>query len=624
MGDNRSDRRDRDKDRSSSHRREDRDRGSREGSRHRDKSSHKKHKRSRTRSRSRDRDRDRGGDRSRHRRDDRDRDRDRHGNKDRRHRDRKRADEVIRISSDEDGDVEIVDKDESFDIDGDVEEEDEEAIIERRRKERQALMAKLGSSGNGAEQKQSSFTRISASAQVEDDRRTSSDEEHEELDSGFYARGPGKVESSTSQKSASKTTNDPSKSKSDHSSSKPNQEEGGEWRSLKLNSGSNANSGLAVDMFALEDEDSNVLAENARNNEDNQTIMASNENPNLTDNWDDAEGYYRVQTGEILDTRYNVFGYTGHGVFSNVVRARDMARGGQEVAIKIIRNNEIMHKTGLKELEMLRRLNEADPDDKYHCLRLYRHFFHKKHLCLSFESLSMNLREVLKKYGKHVGINILAVRSYAHQLLCALKLLRKCNIIHADIKPDNILVNETKSVLKLCDFGSASLVSENEITPYLVSRFYRAPEIIIGLKYDFPVDLWSAGTTIYELYTGKIMFPGHSNNQMLRLFMELKGKFPNKIIRRGMFKAQHFDDSCNFLSHETDKVTQRDKVTVMPVVNKSRSLSHELRAGERLTAENNVRVTNLVDLLDKIHAIDPLKRPSVNECLNHPFIMEPK
>lgn len=62
----------------------------------------------------------------------------------------------------------------------------------------------------------------------------------------------------------------------------------------------------------------------------------------MTDNWDDAEGYYRVRIGETLDTRYVVFGYTGQGVFSNVIVARDQARGNQEVAVKIIRNNEIM------------------------------------------------------------------------------------------------------------------------------------------------------------------------------------------------------------------------------------------------------------------------------------------
>ncbi len=89
----------------------------------------------------------------------------------------------------------------------------------------------------------------------------------------------------------------------------------------------------------------------------------------------------------------------------------------------------------------------------------------------------MNLREVLKKYGREVGLHIKAVRSYTQQLLLALKLLKRCSILHADIKPDNILVNDTKLLLKLCDFGSASHSSESEITPYLVSRFYRAPEI---------------------------------------------------------------------------------------------------------------------------------------------------
>jgi len=107
-----------------------------------------------------------------------------------------------------------------------------------------------------------------------------------------------------------------------------------------------------------------------------------------------------------LDGRYTVYGFTGQGVFSNVIRARDSARASADVAVKIIRSNEIMHKTGLKELDMLKKLNDADPDDRYHCLRLFRHFYHKRHLCLVFEPLSMNLREVLKKYGKDVGLHV--------------------------------------------------------------------------------------------------------------------------------------------------------------------------------------------------------------------------
>jgi len=346
------------------------------------------------------------------------------------------------------------------------------------------------------------------------------------------------------------------------------------------------------------------------------------ENPNLTDNWDDAEGYYRVRIGETLDTRYNVFGYTGQGVFSNVVRARDTTKGQMEVAIKIIRNNEIMHKTGLKELEILRRLNDTDPDDKYHCLRLFRSFFHKNHLCMVFEPLSMNLREVLKKYGKNVGLHIKAVRSYAQQLLLALKIMKKANIVHADIKPDNILVNESKLLLKLCDFGSASHVAEGEITPYLVSRFYRAPEIILGMKYDFMVDLWACGATIYELFTGKIMFPGQSNNHMLKLFMDFKGKIPNKIIRKGQFKDIHFDQNCCFQYHDIDKVTQREKVVTMPVVNKTRHLETELTGGNKLSEEQHRKVSQLKDFLEKVHLLDPAKRISLNQCLTHPFIQD--
>ncbi|XP_020786421.1 pre-mRNA processing factor 4Bb isoform X1 [Boleophthalmus pectinirostris] len=346
------------------------------------------------------------------------------------------------------------------------------------------------------------------------------------------------------------------------------------------------------------------------------------ENPNLRDNWTDAEGYYRVNIGESLDKRYDVYGYTGQGVFSNVVRARDTARAGQEVAVKIIRNNELMQKTGLKELEFLKKLNDADPDDKFHCLRLFRHFYHKQHLCLVFEPLSMNLREVLKKYGKDVGLHIKAVRSYSQQLFLALKLLKRCNILHADIKPDNILVNESKTILKLCDFGSASHVADNDITPYLVSRFYRAPEIIIGKPYDYGIDMWSVGCTLYELYTGKILLPGSSNNHMLKLAMDLKGKMPNKMIRKGLFKDQHFDSNLNFLYIEVDKVTEREKVTVMSTINPTKDLLSDMVGGQRLPEDQRKKVMQLKDLLDGTLMLDPAKRISINQALQHPFIQE--
>ncbi|GMT00624.1 hypothetical protein PENTCL1PPCAC_22798 [Pristionchus entomophagus] len=340
-------------------------------------------------------------------------------------------------------------------------------------------------------------------------------------------------------------------------------------------------------------------------------------NASLKDNWDDSEGYYRVRVGEILDGRYRVFGFTGAGVFGNVVRCADVERNNT-VAIKIIRNNEIMRKTGVRELEILRKLNEADKEDKMHCLQLYCTFNHHNHLCLVFENLSMNLRELLKKYGNKVGLHMKAVRKYARQLLLALRLLKKCNIVHADIKPDNILVDESKSTLKLCDFGSSGAIFEQEIAPYLVSRFYRAPEIMMGIPHDYGIDMWSIAVTLYELYTGNIMFPGKSNNHMLKLFTEVKGAYPNKLIRKAAFKDQHFDSNCNFLYHEIDKVTQRDKITVLNNIRPTRSLDDELIGNQR--ADKDVLLKTFRNLLEQMLTLDPSKRITVGDALKHPFI----
>ncbi|KAK0425168.1 hypothetical protein QR680_009067 [Steinernema hermaphroditum] len=345
-------------------------------------------------------------------------------------------------------------------------------------------------------------------------------------------------------------------------------------------------------------------------------------NTSLKDNWDDHEGYYRVRVGEVLDRRYRVFGFTGAGVFGSVVRAHDSLNGDARVAVKIIRNNEIMRKTGMKELELLRKLNEADAADRYHCLRLHREFEHHNHLCLVFEELSINLRELLKKYGNNVGLHMKAVKSYTQQLLLALKLLKRCNILHADIKPDNILVTESKMTLKLCDFGSGSYAHEAEIAPYLVSRFYRAPEIMLGIPYGYGIDMWSVAVTLYEVYTGKIMFAGKSNNQMLKFIMDLKGRFNNKLVRKAQFKDQHFDHNCNFLYHEVDKVTQRDKITTLTTIKITRNLHSELIGDQDLDREGHKKVEHFRKLLEDMTAVDPNKRISCSDALKHPFLTE--
>ncbi|XP_022726999.1 serine/threonine-protein kinase prpf4B-like [Durio zibethinus] len=339
----------------------------------------------------------------------------------------------------------------------------------------------------------------------------------------------------------------------------------------------------------------------------------------LDDNWDDAEGYYSYRFGELLDSRYEVTAAHGKGVFSTVVRAKDIKAGisdPEEVAIKIIRNNETMHKAGQLEVQILKKLAGADPDDKRHCVRFLSSFKYRNHLCLVFESLHMNLREVLKKFGRNIGLKLTAVRAYAKQLFIALKHLKNCGVLHCDIKPDNMLVNDAKNVLKLCDFGNAMFAGKNEITPYLVSRFYRAPEIILGLPYDHPMDIWSVGCCLYELYAGKVLFPGPTNNDMLRLHMELKGTFPKKMLRKGAFTEQHYDQDLNFLAIEEDPVTKKS-IKRMILNIKPKDISSIIVGSP---GEDPKMLANFKDLLEKIFLLDPEKRMTVTQALTHPFI----
>lgn len=211
--------------------------------------------------------------------------------------------------------------------------------------------------------------------------------------------------------------------------------------------------------------------------------------------------------------------------------------------------------------------------------------------------------------------------AYAQQLLLALKLLKKCSIVHADIKPDNILVTENKLTLKLCDFGSALHVGETEPSPYLVSRFYRAPELMLGLPFGYAIDLWSVAVTLYEVYTGRIMFPGKSNNQMLKYIMDLRGKLPNKIVRRSTFKDIHFDQNCNFLYRETDKITQREKLTILPVIKASRDLTADLMGDQELDREGYARIAKFKNFLEPMLSMDPTHRATCTSCLKDAFII---
>lgn len=275
-----------------------------------------------------------------------------------------------------------------------------------------------------------------------------------------------------------------------------------------------------------------------------------------------------------------------------------------------------MRKAGQREADIVRRLQARDPDDKMHIIKLIEAFEFRGHYCSVFEHMHMNLRDVLTKFGKNVGINLSAVRIYAQQILIGLQHIHSCGLIHADIKLDNVVVDQRMVCAKICDFGTAFDYHETEAAPYLASRFYRAPEAILGVPYDGSVDIWAAGCCFAELYTGKVLFPGISNNDMLRLFCELRGPFPKKFLRKGAFTNEHFDENLTYihLSGPAPKpivfTTPKDFDTVLCSTSEGISSTDP--------AESK-KYSQFKDLLDKCLTLDPKKRWTASQLLKHPF-----
>ena len=128
--------------------------------------------------------------------------------------------------------------------------------------------------------------------------------------------------------------------------------------------------------------------------------------------------------------------------------------------------------------------------------------------------------------------------------------------------------------------------------------------------------MWSVGVSLFELYTGKILFPGHTNNQMLKMMMELKGKLPNKVLKRGEFTTQHFNEQFQFLLAEKGGSGKEvSKVVNLEVKKDIKSRLLTRGDGERPLVEN------FADLLEKILTLSPEKRMTVEEAMAHPFII---
>ena len=239
------------------------------------------------------------------------------------------------------------------------------------------------------------------------------------------------------------------------------------------------------------------------------------------------------------DGGYEVRDVLGSGTFGQVVRCR--ARdSGRQAAVKVIKNHPAYFHQAHVEIGILHMLNtKCDERDEHHIVRMLDHFVHKSHLCIVFEVLNVNLYELLRQ-NNFRGLNAKLVRKFAEQLLRSLRVLRSANVIHCDLKPENILVKSLDTgEIKLIDFGSACFENRT-VYQYIQSRFYRSPEVVLGAPYGMPIDMWSLGCVIAELFLGLPLFPGASEYNLMTRICDTLGPPPASMLDKASNAKKFF------------------------------------------------------------------------------------
>uniref|UniRef100_A0A8C5HA79 Protein kinase domain-containing protein n=1 Tax=Gouania willdenowi TaxID=441366 RepID=A0A8C5HA79_GOUWI len=270
----------------------------------------------------------------------------------------------------------------------------------------------------------------------------------------------------------------------------------------------------------------------------------------------------------VLQGNYNAFiilEFIGEGSYGKVAKCKVYGRNAI-VAVKIIKQEiKVNVENELLMLEVIGLLNA----DQAHVVKLYERFLYYGHTCLVFEMLDMDLFQHCLKKG---SLCVNDIRPIAKQLLETLQALQSLGVIHADMKPDNVMLINSEYLpnrVKMIDFGMARHSYATRRGDLCQAISYRAPEVTLGLPYTESIDMWGLGCVLAFLYLGFSLFPVHCEHLIMRCIVETLG-MPS---RRQLQKDEQMKDRKSF-----------------------------------------------IDLLKKMLRLDGEKRISPTEALQHPFI----
>ena len=319
-------------------------------------------------------------------------------------------------------------------------------------------------------------------------------------------------------------------------------------------------------------------------------------NPCFTDN---KNGHYCVLPGDHIQYRYEVLRFIASGSFGSVYKCKDH-KTGEFVAVKIsTRRNAPAHEAQ-HEVTMMQHLKMSGQHPGV--IAMYDSFKFRKHVVIVYELLGMDLYEHMKIL-QFKGCRESFVKCIAVQAFDVLGYLHDKSITHCDVKPENILLcGLGSSSIKLIDFGS-SCFQDKPVFTYVQSRYYRAPEVLLGLPYGTEIDIWSLGCVLYELLMGKPLFCAKTEGQMVSAMASLLGPVPlymaNASTRRSMFFEPNSNTLLEAKTWDRSRSGSRD-----PLLEVSRSI----KGG-----------TLFSDLLAKCLRWDPKDRINAQEALAHPW-----
>ncbi|KAG0417486.1 putative dual specificity protein kinase YAK1 like protein, partial [Dictyocoela roeselum] len=181
---------------------------------------------------------------------------------------------------------------------------------------------------------------------------------------------------------------------------------------------------------------------------------------------------------------------------------------------------------------------------------------HRGHFCIVLELLGANLYEMLRA-KRFCGFSHLGLKIVCGQVIDALCDLYALGIVHCDLKPENIVISDPQTLaVKLIDFGS-SFFGQKDAYFYIQSRFYRAPEVILGIPYDIAIDMWSFGCLVYELFVGYPLFPGKDNYDQMGRICKVVGNPPAFMVENGSQAQFYHRRLCSPDSPDLEVIKQK-------------------------------------------------------------------